>query len=61
MAEAKLASNNTEPFEAHEKVSRVRHEQQLLLQQVTDLNSRAEQIKASHIEALQAADARAVT
>ncbi len=58
VAEAKLASNNTELFEAHEEVSRVRHEQQLLQQQVADLNSRAEQIKASHTEALQAADER---
>jgi hypothetical protein len=58
VAEAKLATNNTELFEAHEEVTRVRHEQQLLQQQVTDLNTRAEQIKASHIEALQAADER---
>ena len=36
-------------LETHE-VSRVRHEEQLLLQQVVDLNTRAEQIKASHIE-----------
>jgi hypothetical protein len=50
-AEAKLASNDTE-------LSEVRHEQQLLQQQVTDLNTRAEQIKASHIDALKEADAR---
>jgi chromosome segregation ATPase len=59
VAEAKLASNDTELSEAHEEVSRVRHEQQLLQQQVTDLNTRAEQIKASHIDALKEADARA--
>ena len=58
MADAELASNNTEPFEAHEKVSRVRHEQQLLQQQVTDLNTRVEQIKTSHIKALKEADER---
>ncbi len=58
-AEAKLASNDTELSEAHEEVSRVRHEQQLLQQQVTDLNTRAEQIKAAHIDALKEADARA--
>jgi hypothetical protein len=44
-AEAKLASN----LETHEEVSRVRHEEQLLLHQVADLNT-----WASHIEALQA-------
>ena len=44
--------------EAHEEVSRVRHELQLLQQQVTDLNTRAEQIKISHIEALREADER---
>jgi len=33
-------------------VSRVRHELQLLQQQVTDLNTRAEQIKTTHIDAL---------
>jgi chromosome segregation ATPase len=54
VAEAKLASNDTELSEAHEEVSRVRHEQQLLQQQVTDLNTRAEQIKTSHIDALRA-------
>ena len=42
VAEAKLASNDTELSEAHEEVSRLRHEQQLLQQQVTDLNIRAE-------------------
>jgi chromosome segregation ATPase len=57
-AEAKLASNDTELLEAHEELSRVRHEQQLLLQQVTDLNARAEQIITSHIEALKEADGR---
>jgi len=56
VAEAKLASNDTELSEAHEEVSRVRHEQQLLQQQVTDLNARAEQIKVAHIKE---ADARA--
>ena len=59
VAEAKLASNDTELAEAHEEVSRVRHELQLLQQQVTDLNARAEQIKTSHIEALKEADERA--
>ena len=59
VAQAKLASNDTELSEAHEEVSRLRHEQQLLQQQVTDLNIRAEQIKTSHIEALKEADARA--
>ncbi len=34
-AEAKLASNDSELLEAHEEVSRVHHEQQLLQQQVT--------------------------
>ena len=58
VAEAKLASTDTELAEAHEEVSRVRHELQLLQQQVTDLNTRAEQIKAAHIEALQEADER---
>jgi FtsZ-binding cell division protein ZapB len=53
--EAKLATNDAELQETHEKVSRVRHEQQLLQQQVADLNARAQQIKASHIEALQVA------
>ena len=57
-AEAKLAFNDTELLEAHEEVSRVLHEQQLLQQQVTDLNARAEQIKTSHIEALKEADER---
>jgi hypothetical protein len=33
-------------------VSRVCHELQLLQQQVTDLNTRAEQIKTTHIDAL---------
>ena len=51
VAEAKLASNDTELSEAHEEMSRVRHEQQLLQQQVTDLNARAEQIKVAHIDA----------
>ena len=40
-------------------MSRVRHELQLLQQQVTDLNTRAEQIKTSHIEALKEEDERA--
>ena len=57
-AEAKLASNDAELHEAHEEVSRVRHEQQLLQQQVTDLNTRAEQIRTSHIAALKEADER---
>ncbi len=57
VAEAKLASTDTELTEAHEEVSRVRHELQLL-QQVTDLNTRVEQIKTSHIEALKEADER---
>ena len=39
VAEAKLASTDTELAEAHEEVSRVRHELQLLQQQVTDLNT----------------------
>jgi len=59
VAEAKLASNDNELSEAHEEVSRLQHEQQLLQQQVTDLNIRAEQIKTSHVEALKEADARA--
>jgi hypothetical protein len=59
LAVAKLASNDTELSEVHEEVSRLRHEKQLLQQQVTDLNIRAEQIKASHIGALKEADARA--
>ena len=58
VAEAKLASTDTELAEAHKEVSRVRHELQLLQQQVTDLNTRAEQIKTSHIEALREADER---
>ena len=58
VAEAKLASTDNELAEAHEEVSRVRHELQLLQQQVTDLNTRAEQIKTSHIEALKEADER---
>ena len=57
-AEAKLVIHNAELQETHEEVSRVRHEQQLLQQQVADLNTRAEHIKASHIEALQTADER---
>ena len=62
VAEAKLASTDTtELAEAHEEVSRVRHELQLLQQQVTDLNTRAEQIKTSHIEALKEADERSRT
>ena len=44
--------------EAHEEVSHVRYELQLLQQQLTDLNARAEQIKTSHIEALKEADER---
>ena len=59
VAEAKLASNDNELSEAHDEVSRLRQELQLLRQEVADLNIRAEQVKASHIEALQAADARA--
>jgi hypothetical protein len=59
VAEAKLASNDTELSEAHEEVSRLQHEQQLLRQEVADLNARAEQIKAAHIEALKEADAKA--
>ena len=61
IAEAKLASTDNELAEAHEEVSRVRHELQLLQQQVTDLNTRAEQIKAAHIEALKEADERSRT
>ena len=48
VAEAKLASTDTELAEL-----------QLLQQQVTDLNTRAEQIKTSHIKALKEADERA--
>jgi hypothetical protein len=59
VAEAKLASNDTELAEAHEEVSRLQHEQQLLRQEVADLNARAEEIKAAHIDALREADARA--
>ena len=40
--------------QTHKKVSRDRHEEQLLQQHVADLNTRAQQMKASHIEALQA-------
>ena len=61
VAEAKLASNDSELSEAHEEVSRLRQELQRLRQEVADLNARAEQVKIAHIEALQAADARAVT
>ena len=57
-AEAKLASNDAELLETHEEVSHVRREEQLLLQQVADLNTRTEQIEASHIEAIQATDKR---
>ena len=59
MAEAKLAFNDTKLSEAHKEVSRLQHEQQLLQQEVTDLNARAEQVKATHIEVLKEADARA--
>ena len=52
VAEAKLASTDTELPEAHEEVSRVRHELQLLQQEEKDLNTRVEKIKTSHIEAL---------
>jgi len=45
-AEAKLATNDAELQETHEEVSRVRHEHQLL-QQVADLKTGDEQIKAS--------------
>ena len=45
VAEAKLASTDTELAEL-----------QLLQQQVTDLNTRAEQIKIFHIKALKEAD-----
>ncbi len=38
VAEAKLASNDTELAEAHEEVSRLQREQQLLRQEVADLN-----------------------
>ena len=55
VAEAKLASTDTELAAAHEEVSRVR---QLLQQQATDLNTRTEQIKTSHIDALKEADER---
>ena len=58
VAEAKLVSTDTELAEAHEEVSRVRHELQLLQQQVTDLNTGTEQIKTSHIDALKEADER---
>ena len=58
VAKAKLTSTDTELVEAHEEVSRVRHELQLLQQQVTDLNTRAEQIKTSHIDAFKEADER---
>jgi hypothetical protein len=51
VAEAKLASTDTELAEAHEEVS-------LLQQQVTDLITRAEQIKTSHIDAFKEADER---
>jgi len=37
-------------------VSRVCHELQLLQQKVTDLNTRAEQIKTTHIDALKEAE-----
>ena len=47
--EAKLATNNAKFQETHKKVSRDRHEEQLLQQHVADLNT-----QASHIEALQA-------
>jgi len=47
VAEAKLASTDTELAEL-----------QLLQQQVTDLNTRAEQIKTFHIKALKEADER---
>ena len=40
-------------------MSRVRHEEQQSQQQVTDLNTKAEQIKATHLEALQKADEKA--
>ena len=40
VAEAKLTSTDTELAEAHEEVSHVRHELQLLQQQITDLNTR---------------------
>ncbi len=40
-------------------MSLVRHEHQLLQQEVTDLNARAEQIKVAHIDALKKTDARA--
>ena len=42
MIEAKLASTDNELAEAHEEVSRVCHELQLLQQHVIDLNTRAE-------------------
>ena len=51
VAEAKLTSTDTE-------LAEVRHELQLLQQQVTDLNTRAEQIKTSHIDAFKEADER---
>jgi hypothetical protein len=35
--------NDAERLETHEEVSRVRHEEQLLLHQVTDLNTRESQ------------------
>ena len=40
VAEAKLTATDTELAEAHEEVSHVRHELQLLQQQITDLNTR---------------------
>jgi hypothetical protein len=39
VAEAKVASNDTELAEAQEEVSRLQHEQQLLRQEVADLNA----------------------
>ena len=56
--QGELASNDVELLETHEEVSRVHHEEQMSLQQVADLNTRAEQIKASHSQALQTADER---
>ena len=47
--QGELASNDVELLETHEEVSPVHHEEQMSLQQVADLNTRAEQIKASHI------------
>ena len=56
--DAEMASNKEELLESHEEVSRLRHQEQVLIQQVAGLTDRAKQIKTAHLAAMKAADER---